>query len=215
MQQNKTSLVKALQNRLRRVGPPTQEYVAEASEVIVFGSMSIGLQRQDSDMDVLCIGSSNFKLKSELIDLIVVSAEATKSQAWLQSELASHVATYGIWLRGVPEWTADVHIGGTAVSEKCRRIETFIMALQRSWLRLHECFRVKYSVKLRRETQRLILLERGVSIPPTRILDFAGGTLAGSHDVCDRLREFSSEAFCSFNDDLLSRVSAHFRFGGF
>lgn len=214
MKESDRSLLRILDHRLSQVGSPAQKYVAEASEVIVFGSMSVGLQRQDSDMDVLCIGTSDFKLKSKLLDLIVVPVEATKNQAWLESELAAHVATYGIWLRGVPMWTADARVGRTAVSEKHRRLSAFVMALQKSWFRLHECFRVKYSVKLRRETQRLILLERGKSIPPTRILDFAWHTLVVSpHDVYNRLREFSSEASLGFSDDLLNRVSAYFKAG--
>ena len=41
-------------------------------EVIVFGSMSGGLDRPDSDMDVLCVGGGDHKLKKSGLDLIIV-----------------------------------------------------------------------------------------------------------------------------------------------
>lgn len=87
-------------------------------------------------------------------------------------------------------------------------------ALEKSWFRLEECFRVKYSVKLRRETQRLILLEQGTAVPPTKILDHSWAGLSKSpREVCDRLGEFSSVIGGGFVDDLVARVNSHFEAG--
>src|SRR5260370_35382984 len=210
MQSGTKSLGEMLQHRLASCGPQALHYLDHASEIIVFGSVSAGLERPDSDMDVLCIGGREYKLKSGLLDLMVVPLEWTRNQSWLQSELATHVCKYGTWIKGTPLWTDDVRIGLSAVDEKHQRVSAFMRSLQNSWFKLEECFRVKYSVKLRRETQRLMLLERNVPIPPTRILDYAWPSIAGtSRDVCFRLRQLATAAHDSFVDDLLGRVHAH------
>jgi predicted nucleotidyltransferase len=210
MQSGTKSLSELLQQRLASSNQQARQYVDQASEVIVFGSMSAGLERPDSDMDVLCVGGREYKLKSRLLDLIVVPLDLTRNQSWLQSELATHVCKYGTWIKGTPLWKGDVRIGLNAVEEKHRRVSAFMRSLQNSWFKLEECFRVKYSVKLRRETQRLLLLEQNVAIPPTRILDYAWPSVAGkSYDVCHRLRQLATTAHDSFVDDLLGRVQAH------
>ena len=212
MLRTRESLAEVLGQRLMISGPRAQHCFDEASEVIVFGSMSAGLDRPDSDIDVLCIGGCDYKLKTGKLDLIVVPLEATKSRAWLQSELATHVGEYGTWIKGAPSWKADVRIGPRVLHEKRRRVTAFMRSLQSSWFKLEECFRAKYSVKLRRETQRLILLEQRIPVPPTRILDCYWASVSKSpNQVCDRLRQFASDAHGSFIEDLLARVDAHFQ----
>ena len=73
--------------RLKTVVPRAQHCLCEASEVVVFGSMSVGIDRPDSDIDVLCIGGGDRKLKTKKLDLIIVPAETPDSPLWLQSEL--------------------------------------------------------------------------------------------------------------------------------
>lgn len=208
---NKESLTKLLAQRFNPHGPVAKVYLDDAREVIVFGSMAAGLERPDSDIDVLCIGESYFKLKTHLLDLIVIPQSATKSVIWLQSELATHAAKYGIWTKGTPLWKQDAHIGALAVREKRRRVAAFINSLQGTWFELLECFRAKYALKLRREVQRMILMEDGVPVPPTRTLDQSWASLCKTpEEVCDRLREFGSRKDVEFLDDLLNRVESHF-----
>lgn len=210
MPQTKEFLTEVLTRRLGTSGLRAQDCFNHASEVIVFGSMSAGLHRSDSDMDVLCIGESDFKLKTDSLDLIVIPRRVTRSRAWLEGELASHVAEYGTWIKGSSEWKCSVRVGPQAVEAKRRRVAAFMRYLPDSWSRLEECFRVKYSIKLRREAQRLILLERGVSVPPTRILDCSWADISKSpDDVSDRLRRFASDTHVSFVDDLTERISTH------
>jgi hypothetical protein len=160
--------------RLDASGDRAKRLVDSALEVVVFGSMAAGLERPDSDIDILCIGGAlDFKVKTDSLDLIVVPVTATHSSLWLGSELASHIMEYGTWLKGSPHWRARVHIGQKSIDEKRRRIGAFMKSIPSSWLRLDDVFRAKYSIKLRRETQRLLLLERGAPVPPTRILDDA------------------------------------------
>src|SRR5215470_12584639 len=127
-----------LHRRLACNGSRALEVVRDASEVIVFGSFSAGLERPWSDIDVLCIGGRKGKIKSASLDLIIESSHVTASTR----------------------------------------------SLERSWDRLENCFRAKYALKLRRETQRLCLLERNLAIPPTRLLDQAWSDFGGTTDVC-------------------------------
>jgi predicted nucleotidyltransferase len=209
MQANKAYLANVLNHRLGNTEPNARRWLAQASEVIVFGSMSAGLERPDSDVDVLCIADRDYKLKSKRLDLIGVSYETRKTEEWLHGELAAHVAKYGVWIKGTASWKYEVRIGAKAVDEKRRRVSAFMRSLQKSWLQLEECFRVKYSVKLRRETQRLILLERNVAVPPTRILDAAWASVSSTpYDVGERLRQFTPKGPDGFTHDLLCRVHA-------
>src|SRR6266446_5877768 len=147
MRSGAKSFGKLLQQRVAGGGLQALQCLDYASEIIVFGSMSAGLERPDSDMDVLCIGGREYKLKSRLLDLIVVPLDSTRNQSWLQSELATHVCEYGTWIKGTPIWKDDVRIGLRAVDEKHHRVSAFVRSLQNSWFKLEECFRVKYSVK--------------------------------------------------------------------
>jgi predicted nucleotidyltransferase len=209
----KEHLNEILNIRLSSAPLAARESLRDAAEVIVFGSMAAGLDRRGSDIDVLCIGGCDYKLSSRLLDLIVVPSSSTKSRKWLGTELATHVAKYGIWIKGVPEWRDDAHVGQRTIEEKRRRISAFLGSLQLSWLKLQECFRAKYSVKLRRETQRLILLEQNVPVPPTRILDgLRLGIGQPTTEVCERLAQLSPSS-AGFLQELLSRVNAHFSRG--
>ena len=191
--------------------PLGQKRLDDSLEVVIFGSMSVGLERSDSDIDILCVGKDDYQLKSNGIDLIVISSESTNSPIWLESELASHIVEYGTWIKGSSRWKDDVHIGRRAIQNKRRRVAAFIKALADSWFRLDTGFRVKYSVKLRRETQRLLLLERGTPVPATKILDTFWNSVALSPDeVHDRLRGLTCSAPNSFAEDLIGRIDSFF-----
>jgi predicted nucleotidyltransferase len=211
MQRTKESLTELLAQRLRTGGVRAQQYVDAASEVIVFGSVSAGLDRPNSDIDVLCIGPYDCKLKTDVLDLIGFSRGATEDRTWLQSELVSHVAAYGSWIRGSAAWANHVRIGERVVVDKHRRVSAFIRSLSNSWVSLDGCFRKKYAIKLRRETQRLILLEQGIPVPPTRVLDNNWSSFAKSPlDICERLEIIAGNVKTGFMDELVSRVRAHF-----
>jgi predicted nucleotidyltransferase len=210
MAKTKESLTEILNERLSWASSQAKRCIAEATEIVIFGSMSAGLERPNSDMDVLCVCNSDYKHKTETLDLIAIPKTAVTAQRWLQSELATHVAEYGRWLEGTPQWRGNARIGFSAIEEKRRRIAAFMKSLPMSWRRLEEGFRVKYSIKLRRETQRLILLERGIAIPPTMFLDHFWAHISKSpYEVCDRLRELSLDAHDDFTQSVLSRIDAH------
>src|SRR5262249_4335845 len=148
---SKQHLADLLIQRLERNGLYRGSFFTEAVEIIVFGSMAVGLNRPDSDIDILYIGNDHFKIKKPKLDLIGIPATETINTSWLQSELASHVACYGTWLKGTPQWKDRVRIGHAVVRHKRRRIAAFMNALPKVWFKLDDCFRTKYSIKLRRE----------------------------------------------------------------
>ncbi len=181
-----------------------------ADQVIVFGSMALGVERPDSDIDVLCVGDCDCKLKTPYLDLIGVSRETIEDSSWLCSELASHIACYGRWLRGSPAWTSRVAIGRKAVIQKQRRVVAFMTGLPRVWANLENCFRVKYSIKIKRETQRLILLRRSVPIPPTKILDESWDIYSQSPgDLLETLQSLSPAVRPGFVSELLAIADKH------
>jgi hypothetical protein len=181
----------------------------ESREIVVFGSRSFGLERADSDIDILCIGELDFRLKTTRLDLIAMPVKAITNMRWLGSELASHIVEYGTWIKGTCRWRSDVHLGNAAVENKRRRIAAFMRALPDAWITLDECFRRKYATKLRRETQRLLLMERGTPIPPTKILDSFWDSFSRSpFEVRDRLNLFTCSRNRSFTEDLFARIDA-------
>jgi len=195
--------------RIDNAGRSAREFFDRATEIVVFGSMAAGLDGPKSDIDVLCIGNRECIVKTDSLDLIIVAHDAMKSPRWLQSELATHVSQYGVWIRGSPEWLVRTQVGPQAVEEKRRRVAAFMKYLPASWLALEEGFRRKYSLKVRREAQRLLLLERGVPVPPTRLLDAHWDRFSDSpHEIYECLSSSSRDRRSPFLRDFLARVDA-------
>jgi PAS domain-containing protein len=72
---------------------------------------------------------------------------------------------------GGDDWRTATFTGSAAIERKRRRIVSLSRTVTRLWERLHPVFQSQYDVSIRRELQRLRLLEEGVPIPPTRVLD--------------------------------------------
>src|ERR1035438_4380709 len=89
MLRTKDGLTGIAVTRLVASGHHAQRCFDQACEVVVFGSMAVGLERPDSDIDILCIGALDFKLKTNRLDLIAIPVAATRHSPWLESELAS------------------------------------------------------------------------------------------------------------------------------
>ena len=162
-----------LETRIGREDPQLKTLLLHSSQIAVFGSTSVGLETVSSDLDVFCVGQTACGFKSRSLDVVWVSEDALGFPAWKQSELASHISCYGIWLKGTPEWIEGIQIGQPAIEKKRRRIQAFLTHLPKAWQDLEMCFKEKYSVKVRREVQRLLLLEQAVPVPPTVVLDRA------------------------------------------
>ena len=75
MLRTREGLTRIALTRLAASGLQAQRCFAQASEVVVFGSMAVGLERPDSDIDILCIGAFDFKVKTNSLDLIATTVE--------------------------------------------------------------------------------------------------------------------------------------------
>jgi predicted nucleotidyltransferase len=184
--------------------------IDNASEIVVFGSVAAGLSRAQSDLDLLVISGTGSSNKSPRLDIVGLSVENSESYRWRSSELASHIYRYGIWLGNSKTWE-EVRLSQDAIDAKERRVRAFLSALPRSWNNLDETFKTKYAYKLRRESQRLILMESNIPIPPTRVLDEAWEENFGSENsVLDRLHKINPSDSNQMFDDLLKRIHEHF-----
>ena len=175
-------LTTILFDRMRKDGRDPAQLKCSA-EIVVFGSYAAGLSTSDSDIDVLCVGNG-LRLKSRLLDLSWVSEKKLSEDAWLGSELAGHIAQYGIWLRGDGRWRATVFGGEHAIDRKRKRIVSLSRTVNHFWDRLHPIFQDQYDVTIRRELQRLALLEAQVHVPPTKVLDDEW-CRRGSHELLE------------------------------
>ena len=142
----------------------------DCREVIVFGSRAAGVHAKTSDVDLLCVGEPEHQ-RAEKLDIVRRTTSEIENPKWLGSELASHIARYGVVLRGRFEWRGLVSLGEQAVCHKERRVGALVNGLLRYWDRLHPEFRRKYLTTIRREGQRLKLLTCGIAVPPTPTLD--------------------------------------------
>ena len=194
--------------RLKDAGLDLEMLLSGASQIVVFGSFAAGLNVPLSDLDVVCIGNGT-RLKNRFLDLCWVSDENVCKYEWLGSELAGHVAKYGVWLNGPDDWRGATFTSNAAIERKRRRILSLARTVSRLWERLHPIFRAQYDVTIRRELQRLKMLEAGISIPPTRVLDETWDTegcsgLLQFRDSIAKLRLYAGQ---SNAPDILRRAS--------
>lgn len=148
-----------------------KKVIAEATEIVVFGSRAAGVNQPSSDLDVLCFAQKKRKIKSRELDCLCLLEQSTLGLDWLGSELASHISEYGVWIVGRGEWRTSVRISGEAIAQKTRRVAALVGNVKLGWSKLHPEFHLKYKRMIRRELQRLELLRRHTAIPPTPILD--------------------------------------------
>jgi predicted nucleotidyltransferase len=171
MDKLESRLDKSLRNRIDKAHMSWSDFSEPAFEIVVFGSRAAGMNRRLSDLDVLVVGAGAKRVKRFGLDLICISVADLTSSSWLNSELAGHISKYGVWLKGGGDWTTKVRIGKAAERQKQRRLVSLVRSVKHSWSKLHPSFQLKYRVSIRRELQRLLLLQNAIPIPPTSMLD--------------------------------------------
>jgi predicted nucleotidyltransferase len=163
------------ENRLHSLisnsGTIYEKVVGASTEVVIFGSRAIGVNRPDSDLDVLLVDANVGRPRVAGIDFVILRSEELASSRWLGSELASHIAQYGKWIKGPGSWRHQAHISDRAAMRKEARIVGLLMCAPKWWSKLHPVFHTKYKLTIRRELQRLDLLRQRIPVPPTRTLD--------------------------------------------
>jgi len=143
-----------------------------ASEIVVFGSRASGLNRPDSDLDLLIISDRSGHKKMGKLDLIFVPRAKADTPIWRRTEIARHIEAYGVSLLH-----DDVLIHAIkddyAALRKQARLHVLIKSLIPIWNRLDDRLRLKYLTRVRRELERYRLLRCGLAVPPTAQIDSA------------------------------------------
>ena len=145
--------------------------LTHAEDVIVFGSRAAEVNSKASDVDILCVGESVRRYKSDQLDLVARTPNEIAGAKWLGSELANHVLAYGIVARGASQWRDDIRLAEAAIIHKESRLLALADGLWTYWDRLHPEIRKQYLTTIRRELQRLQLLGDNIAVPPTPLLD--------------------------------------------
>jgi len=167
------------------IAPPLRASVAEAlalrgvsldalercaGAIALFGSRAGRCERPSSDWDLLAIGDGAYR-KRDGLDLVWVRAEDVAGDTWLGGDLAGHVLSHGIWLRGEPSWRLGDLRFDLAVRRKQQHLIRSMRSLGEVWDILGPGYQRKHATLLRRDVQRLHLLARGVPVPPSAHLD--------------------------------------------
>lgn len=155
---------------LGTVGIAFSELARHCSQIILFGSRAAGCAHGKSDWDILVVGEGPTCITKH-IDLVWVHPRDLDSGAFFSRELTGHVARYGVWLHGSPDWRAAVCVGSAAVEHKAMRLASRVHALERAWPILNAQLRTEEATLVRRDLQRFALLSCGEPIPPSRCLD--------------------------------------------
>jgi Nucleotidyltransferase domain len=155
---------------LRPAGLTWVSLERSASQVVLFGSRAADVAEEESDWDLLIVGDGK-PVHTKRIDLVWIPPGAIRSERWLGSELASHVAAYGRWLLGADDWSSEAHISCTAVERKRIGVEFQLRELNGIWSSLLPAARARHITRLRRDVQRLSLLRNGEAVPPRHHLD--------------------------------------------
>jgi hypothetical protein len=163
-----------------------QEVEERASEAVLFGSRASGVAGPGSDWDFLFIGDG-FSVHTHQVDIVWVSRAMVRSESWLESELASHVAFYGYWLFGGGVWRHLARVSPTTVARKQRALLSQLTVLDQVWWDLLPAARARHLRLVRREAQRYLLLRRGVPVPPTPHLDNMWGQSQSPGEDLDSL----------------------------
>lgn len=151
--------------------PEPESFVQNASELILFGSRAVDLHTPSSDWDVLYVGPPQEWVRN--LDQIRVTRERLLSREWLGSELAGHIAQFGRVICGSADWREKTFRSRAAMRRKQKQIEERAYRFEAIAARLNQTFERKLARKIRRDIQRLKILEYGLAIPPTPALDLA------------------------------------------
>ncbi|WP_390905465.1 nucleotidyltransferase domain-containing protein [Occallatibacter riparius] len=162
-----------LRQRVKNLPPEIKRRLRSSSQIVIFGSYASGVQTRHSDMDVFCVGEPKTHFKTPTIEVLILPEYDVYSDLWLGSELANHISHYGVPLGPRPHWFDLANISHEAVERKERRIDAYVRSLERHWDELSFQARSRYEIKIRRELQRLQLLQKGEPVMPTPILDRA------------------------------------------
>lgn len=159
---------------LQQSGFSPEAIAAAGGGVWAFGSRATGCSTSESDWDVLIVSPEEpprSRRRAGQLDLVFVGAPSF-FDAWRNSELATHVAKYGVWLSGHRKLRV-MSDPLAAADRKAQVVGRRVVVLDRLWDALTMRQRQWEALRLRRDLQRSALLASGVGVPPSAWLDAA------------------------------------------
>lgn len=195
---NSKRLFAVVEKVAARDGIDWPRHFARANQVIVFGSHALGLQTPHSDIDLLCIGSGR-SCSTRMLQILWMSRSQFDDHVRRGSELACHIAAYGVWMKGDRCLPQHITPSSETIARRKQKIQARCNALVRNWSALAPEFRTKHVYKVRRDLQRLQSLRRGEPNLPAPALDARWATVRNQIAV---MREWISHdreleaAFC-------------------
>ena len=167
---DRSELVEEIMPVLEGHGISWSDLSSQCREIVLFGSRAVGVENESSDWDLLCVGLGK-NLRNESLELLWVTPEKTNQSDWLGSELASHIASYGVWLIGESKWKRNVYVSAESIEHKLKKLRARLEGYSSSWSHLSHPYRIEKVRTLRRDVQRLLLLRKGAAIPANAVLD--------------------------------------------
>jgi hypothetical protein len=170
MKSNPECLFKDLKEVFSEDGIRWNEISDCASQIVLFGSRASQNAGLESDWDLLLVGD-NPGIKINGVDLIWMSPKSIFTAQWLGSELANHIAYYGIWLHGDDDWSHKVYVSNESIEAKKQKISLAIRNFTKYLNNLEYQFTERRFTKIRCDLQRLKVLIGGKPVPPTAELN--------------------------------------------
>lgn len=158
-----------LESALRFHGVRRSELFDSADEVVLFGSRSAGVGTEKSDWDLLLVGNGKAR-RAPGLDMVWIRAERVLYSSWRTSELATHVAAFGTWLKGSGTWRTTVP-SPSAARLKEQVILGHLVGARAAWNALAVDRRRGLALRIRRNIQRLSMLRSACPVPPRQLLD--------------------------------------------
>jgi hypothetical protein len=184
----------AFEQALMHAGLSLERLSKGSFAVALFGSRADACWHSRSDWDVLCVGPLTEPQPTSRrapVDLIQLSPDEVHLPTWLHGDLAGHILEYGVWVVGEPTWGPPDVCYPAAVERKEKRLALRVRAVARVWEALSSRYRKKQALLLRRELQRLSMLQSHCPVPPSARLDTIwagfGQSVGHLHAVLRRL----------------------------
>lgn len=168
MVNNVNNILKKITEKFPSFQEVFDRYEKNSIEIVLFGSYAYGCEHFESDIDILFVGNKK-RQNSKYFDFICIKPERLESKTWLSSELAIHIAKYGIWLKGEGLWRNQVFFSQAALTRKKQRIFERLMHIYLQKEKLSLSKRKFFIQKIILNTIRLDNLEKKLPNPPTYV----------------------------------------------
>jgi hypothetical protein len=162
---------RVLMRRLHKAGVDVANVTAGGGGLWCFGSRAVGCERADSDWDVLVVTRAPaLEHRRRCARLDLVNVQFDELDAWASTELAAHIAVYGVRIDHGREFTLR-SIPTAAAPRKRTVVGGRAQTLDALWTGLQPKQRRRETLRLRRDLHRAWLLTQGAAIPPTAALE--------------------------------------------